>query len=159
MRHILLAGLLLLSPSLFAAAPRVKSAAPAAPAPAAAAQEEGGSLLSGALIEALLAVEKPELGGVFTYVGERNAPRAFADLVARDPKALKRYLAKLMADIKVAGGTTAWDHEVCATLVTYYAGPEIIGLKRADAKRMKELNAGVLSPVKELQEIVSMRGK
>ena len=38
-------------------------------------------ILSGSLIEALKAIEKPELGGVFTYVGDKNAPTAFADLI------------------------------------------------------------------------------
>ena len=143
---------------LLSAAPLVAATktAPAAPAPAA---EANGNLLSGPLIEALIAIEKPELGGVFSYVSDKNAPRAFADLVARDPKSMKRYADKLKADIKIAGGTTAWDHEVCATLVTYYAGPPALGLKAPDAKRMKTLNESVLSPVKELQEIVSRRGQ
>jgi hypothetical protein len=121
--------------------------------------QEGEGILSGSLIEALTAVEKPELGGVFTYVGERNAPRAFADLIARDSKSMKRYAAKLTADRKAAGGLTAWDHEVCATLVKHYAGAEMPGIKKPDAKRLKALNDCVLAPVMELQEIVSRRGK
>ncbi|MBI4371720.1 MAG: hypothetical protein HY552_05415, partial [Elusimicrobia bacterium] len=73
-------------------------AAPPFAAPAARAQEEEGGILSGSLIEALGAIGKPELSGVFTYVGERNAPRAFADLIARDWKAMKRYTRKLAGD-------------------------------------------------------------
>ena len=116
-------------------------------------------LLSGSLIEALTAVGKPELGGVFTYIGEKNAPLAFADLIARDRKAMKRYTGKLGDDWKAAGGLTAWDHEVCATLVNHYAGGEMPGIKKPDAKRLKALNACVLSPVMELQEIVSRRSR
>ena len=116
-------------------------------------------ILSGSLIEALTAVKKPELGGVFTYVGEKNAPQAFADLIARDSKAMKLYTAKLSADQKSAGGLTAWDHQVCATLVTHYAGAEMPGLKKPDEKRLKALNACVLSPVMELQEIVLRRSR
>jgi hypothetical protein len=117
-------------------------------------------MLSGSLIEALSAIDKPELGGVFTYVGNQNAPRAFADLIARDPKAMKRYTAKLDADAKQASGLTAWDHEVCATLVNHYAGGNAMpGIKRPDDKRMKSLNACVLAPVVELQDIVSRRKK
>lgn len=117
-------------------------------------------MLSGSLIEALTAVEKPELGGVFTYVGEKEAPRAFADLVARDAKAMKRYTGKLMKDLKTAGGLTAWDHEVCATLVNHYASlGEMPGIKKPDAKRLKALNDCVLAPVMELQEIVARRKK
>jgi len=116
-------------------------------------------ILSGSLIDALTTIEKPELGGVFTYVGEANAPRAFADLIARDAKAMKRYTTRLMSDRKIAGGLTAWDHEVCATLVTYYAGVAMPGIKRPDAKRLKALNDCVLAPVMDFQEIVSRRKK
>ena len=82
----ILLGALLLALPLFAAR-------------AARAQE----MLSGSLIEALAAINKPELGGVFTYVGGQNSPRAFADLVARDSKAMKRYTGKLDDDRKAAG--------------------------------------------------------
>jgi hypothetical protein len=130
-------------------------ASPLFAATAARAQE----ILSGSLIEALTAVKKPELGGVFTYVGSQNAPQAFADLIARDSKAMKRYTAKLGADQKAAGGLTAWDHQVCATLVTHYAGAEMPGLAKPDAKRLKALNSCVLAPIMELQEIVLKRSK
>ena len=145
----------LIAVGLLASAPFVAAASYTA-APQA---QVSGNLLGGSLIEALIAIKKPELGGVFTYVGDVNAPRAFADLIARDPKAMKLYTKKLAADRKVAGGLTAWDHEVCATLVTYYAGPPISGLKVPDGKILKALNEGVLAPVLELQEIVSRRGK
>ena len=142
MNRLLLGAVLLVSP-LFAAT-------------AARAQE----MLSGSLIEALSAIKKPELGGVFTYVGTENAPRAFADLIARDAKAMKRYTCKLDDDRKAAGGLTAWDHQVCATLVNYYAGgANMPGLKRPDKKRLKALNDCVLAPVMELQEIVARRNK
>lgn len=142
MRRILLAAALFASPILSATAARAQD------------------MLSGSLIEALKAIEKPELGGVFTYVGPQNAPRAFADLIARDPKAMKRYTGKIMDDLKAAGGLTAWDHEVCATLVNHYAGgAEMPGIKRPDKKRLKALNDCVLAPVMELQDIVMRRKK
>jgi len=144
MLKVLVAVCLLVSP-LFAAT-------------AARAQSDGG-ILSGSLIDALKAIEKPELGGVFTYVGSENAPRAFADLIARDPKAMKRYTSKLGADLKVAGGLTPWDHQVCATLVNYYASIPMPGIKRPDNKRLKALNECVLSAVLELDVIVEKRNK
>jgi hypothetical protein len=134
-------------------------ASPLIAATAARAQEGEGGILSGSLIEALKAIDKPELAGVFTYVGEQNAPRAFADLIGRDWKAMKRYTGKLADDRKVAGGLTPWDHQVCATLVNYYAGVPMPGMKRPDAKRMKALNDCVLSELMDLQVIVSKRGK
>ena len=73
---------------------------------------------------------------------------------------MKRYTAKLMSDLKAAGGLTAWDHEVCATLVNHYAaGGDMPGIKKPDAKRLKALNDCVLAPVMELQEIVFRRNK
>lgn len=142
MRRILLAAAIFAAPLFAATAARAQD------------------ILSGSLIEALQAIEMPELGGVFTYVGTQNAPRAFADLIARDPKAMKRYTDKLRKDLKAAGGLTAWDHEVCATLVNHYAGGgDMPGMKRPDAKRLKALNECVLSPVMELHDIVSRRKK
>ena len=141
MLKLLLAAFIVASPILSATAARAQD------------------MLSGSLIEALNAIQKPELGGVFTYVGDKNAPTAFADLVARDSKAMKRYTAKLADDRKAAGGLTAWDHQVCATLVNYYAGGAMPGTKRPDAKRRKALNDCVLAPVLEFQEIVSKRGR
>ncbi|MEK7233126.1 MAG: hypothetical protein AAB268_04880 [Elusimicrobiota bacterium] len=123
----------------------------------AATAEYAQDILSGSLIEALAAVGKSELGGVFTYVGEKNAPSAFADLIARDLKAMKRYTRKLTEDRKVAGGLTPWDHQVCATLVNYYAGIQMPGIRKLDAKRLKALNDCVLAPVVELEEIVTRR--
>lgn len=119
---------------------------------------EVSGLVSGSLIEALTAIERPELGGVFAYVGEQNAPRAFADMLARDPDSLKKYSAKLAKDIKSAGGTTAWDHEACANIVTFVSSGAL-GVKRPKDKVLKPINESVLSPVKELQDIVAKRGK
>ena len=102
-------------------------------------------------------MDKPELAGVFTYIGEDNGPRAFADLIARDLKAMKRYTKKLAGDLKIAKGLTPWDHQVCATLVTYYAGAAMPGIKKPDAKRLKALNECVLSPLVELSEITTRR--
>lgn len=125
-----------------------------APVLAASAAEQSG-MVSGSLIEGLKAIERPELGGVFAYVGEQNAPRAFADMLARDPNSLKKYSGKLKNDLKAAGGTTAWDHEVCANLVNYFS---TLTSGKPKEKVLKPINESVLSPVKELGEIVAKRG-
>ncbi|UPT73951.1 MAG: hypothetical protein M0D55_19290 [Elusimicrobiota bacterium] len=49
---------------------------------AASAAAQDGSVMSGALIEALAAIDKPELGGVFAYVGRRT-PRARSPTCSR----------------------------------------------------------------------------
>ena len=113
-------------------------------------------LVSGSLIEALASIGKPELGGLFAYIGETNAPRAFADLIVKDKKSLKKYAAKLAKDLRLSGGATAWDHEVCAALVTYYSTATEF---KPSKKIMKPLNETVLSPIKEHSEIQSKRNQ
>ncbi|UPT73950.1 MAG: hypothetical protein M0D55_19285 [Elusimicrobiota bacterium] len=69
---------------------------------------------------------------------------------------MKKYAAKLKADLKAAGGTTAWDHEACANLVTFFAGG-VPGVKRPKEKIVKIVNEALLSPVKSLQDIAAAR--
>lgn len=123
---------------------------------AASAAAQGGAVMSGALIDALTAIERPELGGVFAYVGEANAPRAFADMLARDEDSMKKYAKKLDKDMDKSGGASAWDHEVCATLVNYFASGAP-GVKVPKKKVLKVVNQTVLAPVKDLAEISAAR--
>ncbi|MBI4371572.1 MAG: hypothetical protein HY552_04665 [Elusimicrobia bacterium] len=145
--------------ALLLAVAAVSGASPApraAPAPAAA-TAAGGGVLNLSLVEALTGVGQPQLAGLFSFVPERDSPIAFADLLARDRKLLKRYAAKLRADRKAAGGLTAWDHEVCAALVNFYASPLAAGLRKPDAARLSDLNQCVLASVMPLSEIVARR--
>lgn len=123
---------------------------------AASAAAQDGAVMSGALIEALTAIERPELGGVFAYVGEVNGPRAFADMLARDSESMKKYADKLKRDVKASGGASAWDHEVCANLVTYFSSGAP-GVKRPKEKVVKIVNQALLSPVKTAQELSEAR--
>jgi hypothetical protein len=146
------AGLALASPAL-AGSPA------AARAKIAAARPEATGMISLSLIEALAALRQPQLAGIFSFVAEKDAPFAFADLLARDKDAMKLYLNKLGADIKAAGGLTEWDHEVCASLINLYSAPLPPGFVRADEKRMKQINECMLSQTMTLEEIVSKRKK
>lgn len=149
---LLAAAVALAAPALAGAA-----AAPTTSEAAASATMASGGMVSLSLIEALAAVKEPQLGGIFSFVAEKDAPFAFADLLARDKKAMKLYLKKLDADRKAAGGLTAWDHQVCASLVNLYASPIAASFGAPDAKRMSKINQCVLVPVLSLQQIVSMR--
>lgn len=154
MTKMVLVAAALLSASVFAdatAAP-VKGGIPAR-------QEPVSGLISLSLIEALTAVKEPGLAGVFTYISEANAPTAFADYLARDTKALSRYLDKLDDDRKAANGLTDWDHQVCATLVNFYASPAGGIFGRLDAKRSSKINQCVLVPVVTLGNLVAARKK
>ncbi|OGR90821.1 MAG: hypothetical protein A2V88_08390 [Elusimicrobia bacterium RBG_16_66_12] len=111
------------------------------------------------LVDALAAIEEPQLAGVFSFIPEKHSTFAFADLMARDKKALRRYLEKLKADLKAADGLTGWDHEVCATLVNLYASPLSGAFEKPDDKRLKKINECVLAPAVQLSEIVAKRKK
>lgn len=140
------------------------SARAAAPAEAAtrAAQEAAQAptgMISFSLVEALAAIKQPQLAGVFSFVTEKNAPFALADLLARDKKSMNLYLDKLDADFKAANGLTEWDHEVCASLINLYGSPMAGTFGVPAPKRMKQINECMLSPAIPLETIVAKRKK
>lgn len=145
-----LAVLLGLPASALAAAP---AAAPR-PVPAAAG---GPSVMNLSLIEGIAAIELPQVQGLFAFIPEQDASFAFSDLLARDPRSLKRYVSKLREDKKASNGLTSWDHEVCGTLVNLYASALGATLAKPRPKDFQFINECVLSPVVPLAEIVSRR--
>jgi hypothetical protein len=145
---------LLASPSSALAAEAARAAAAARPVPTSSA---GPSVVNLSLIEGISAIELPQVTGLFSFIAEQDASFAFADLVARDPKALKRYLNKLREDKKLSNGLTEWDHEVCATLVNLYASSLGAALSKPKPKDFEFINECVLAPVVPLSEIVSRR--
>ena len=117
----------------------------------------GPAVVNLSLIEAVASIDMPQITGLFAFIAEEDASFAFADLIARDPKAMKKYLKKLEADRKAASGLTSWDHEVCATLVNLYASSMGATLGRPSDKNMSFINECVLAPVVPLSDIVSRR--
>lgn len=154
------AALLLLAPALAAAAGTARrAAAPAEASAAASAPADGVGMVDASLIEALAAIKKPEVAGVFSFVSEKDSPFAFADLLARDRRSLKRYLKKLDKDEKAAHGLTPWDHEVCASLVNLYASPLAKTFGKPDEKWLSKINECMLTPALPLSQIVAARRK
>jgi len=126
---------------------------------AAAEAPKSGQILNLSCLQALVAVDEGNLAGVFSFVPEKDSPAAFADLVVRNPKAMKKYLAMLEKDLKEVSGISAWDHEVLAFAVSVYASPLASTLEKPAPrilKRLLELN-GVASLT--LQEMTSRRSK
>lgn len=117
----------------------------------------GPSVVNLSLIDGISAIELPQVTGLFSFIAESDASFAFADLVARDPKSMKRYLNKLRDDKKLSNGLTAWDHEVCATLVNLYASSLGAALTKPKEKDFGFINECVLAPVVQLSDIVSRR--
>jgi hypothetical protein len=145
-----------------AAARASKTASPSAQAQAQAQAAQAAAptgMISFSLIEALAALHQPQLAGIFSFVSERNAPFAFADLLARDKKSMKLYLNKLDDDFKAANGLTEWDHQVCASLINLYGSPMAATFGVPDEKRMKQINDCMLAPNVPLETVVSKRKK
>lgn len=152
MRGLALAALLASPAPALAADVAARPAAPRIPTASA-----GPSVVNLSLIEGIAAIELPQVTGLFSFIAEQDASFAFADLVARDPKAMKKYLRKLTDDKKLSNGLTEWDHEVCATLVNLYASSLGAALTKPKQKDFEFINECVLAPVVPLSEIVSRR--
>lgn len=97
--------------------------APAFGGARAAAQYMGGAapsapgIISMSLMEALVAVEHPELAGIFAYVPEQQTAVAMADFLMRDHASLKRYLKRVEKDARKLKVVNGWDKEVCLHIV------------------------------------------
>lgn len=142
-------------PALLLALALPAAAAPAAQVP----PPDAAGMVNLSLVDALSAIKEPQLAGIFSFIPEKYSTFAFADLMARDKKALKRFLGKLSADLKAANGLTVWDHEVCATLVNLYSSPLSASFEKPDAKLMNRINECVLAATVPLSEIVDRRKK
>lgn len=156
-RDAAFAALFAVVPALAAGATAAARPAAAPAAPVARAGQSEAGVVSLSLVEALAAVKRPELSGLFSFIAEQDAPFAFADFVARDKKSLSRYLDKLDEDRKAANGTTEWDHAVCAALVNLYASPLAGTFGKPEEKKLSKINQCVLSTVVPLSEIVARR--
>lgn len=119
-----------------------------------AASSDAAQMLNLSCVEALVAVMRPELAGVFSFIKEEDAPRAFADMVARDKKALKKYLGKLEDDFKLTQSLTPWDRDAAGALVALYGSPLAETLenkpKPQQVQRLAELAAAPTIPLEQM---------
>jgi len=139
------------------ALPAAAAAPKPAPTPVESAMADAAGMINLSLVDALTAIEHPQLAGVFSFIPEKYSTFAFADLMARDKKSLKRYLGKIKSDLKSAKGLTGWDHEVCATLVNLYSSPLGASLEKPAAKPMSMINECVLAPTVPLSDVIAGR--
>lgn len=122
------------------------------------AQEGGGSgILNLSCMEALAVVDAAWLSGVFSFVPEKDSALAFADMVVRNKSAMRKYVAKLMKDLRVSRGITTWDHEVVMQALAIYASPlgETVG--KPDPTTRERLNTLGLAPTMTLAEVSARR--
>lgn len=125
---------------------------------AAAAPAAANQILSLSCVEALVSIGRPELAGVFSFVPEKDAPSAFADLTARDKKTLKKYIAKLESDFKLAQSLTNWDHEAVTALVVLYGSPLAETLpSKAKPEQIQRLAQLAGAPTIPLEQMTARR--
>ena len=126
--------------------------------PAATAGDPGG-VLNLSCVDALVAVDRAGLAGVFSFIAEKDSPAAFADLAVHEPKALKKYLAKVEQDLAAAAGITSWDHEAILTVLALLQGPLAETLRKPSAKVLARLNELSLAPTVTLDIVTARRKK
>lgn len=120
---------------------------------------EPGGVLNLNCVAALVAVDRASLAGVFSFIAENDSAAAFADLAARDPKVLKKYVAKLNKDLAVADGITPWDHEAVSAVLALLNGPLVEVMKKPSAKVMDRLKKLSEAPAVSLDVVTARRKK
>lgn len=118
-----------------------------------------GAVLDLNCMEALAAIGQPHLAGVFSFISEKDSSAAFADLVAHDGKALKKYVEKMDKDFKAAGGVTDWDHEALMFALGLFSGPLAQTLEKPSSRILARLNELSLAPKLSLEVVASRRKK
>lgn len=110
-------------------------------------------------VEALVAVDEQRLAGVFSFVNEKDGPAAFADLIAHNRKELKKFVAKVEKDKKVASGISAWDRDALQFALGIYGSPLGSSLEPLDEKVKSEILGLASGPVVTLEQISAARRK
>jgi hypothetical protein len=111
-----------------------------------------GGMLNLSCLNALVSVGQAELAGVFSFITEKDSGLAFADFIARNRAALKKYLVKLDNDIKVASGVTPWDHEVVVQVIELYQSPLAETFEKMPPEIGKRLTKFSMAPTITLEE-------
>lgn len=117
-------------------------------------QMEQGGVLDLSVIEALAALKRPELSGVFAFVPESRTSIAFANLLLADPKSRGRYLKFCEKTHGDAGAVSRWDKQVLLLLVGMNGQGELpVGVKPMSDKDRKRINKLALVPGVAIEEL------
>lgn len=120
-----------------------------------------GRFIDSSLMEALVAMDRPELAGIFAFVPDADARVAMADFLLRDPAALKRFIKKAERDLREAKAVNVWDKEVLLHIVAATAEGGIPGVpqpKKETLSRVSALSLAVGVPRDVLAEQRARQG-
>ena len=131
----------------------------AAAVPPRAQQAVSGQVLNLSCMEALVAIGRRELAGIFYFVPEKDAPQAFADFLMHDKKSLKLFVAKVAKDKKAAAGVAAWDRETLTLAIALYESPLKSTLADPGEKVIVEMRELAAAPVVPLELLENARRK
>ncbi len=81
------------------------------------------------LMEALVAIDRTDLVGIFTFVPQKRTSLAMADFLLRNRKALRKFVKKAERDLKQVQGINEWDKGVFLYLVGMSSGRLPSGVK------------------------------
>jgi len=128
--------------------------------PAGAVQAPSSSqIINLSCVEALVSVDEQRLAGIFSFVSEKDGPAAFADLIVHNKKELKKFVAKVQKDKKLANGISAWDRDALQFALGIYGSPVGPSLEPVDEKFKTEIQALAAGPVLTLEQISAARRK
>jgi hypothetical protein len=106
-----------------------------------------GLVLSETVHDALEAIGAKRLGGVFSYVGEKNLDVAFANLLMADHRALKRFMKFSSKRLKRNGSISIWEKKVMLLVVGMNDQQRLApGTKRLSSKMMGSVSDLALAP-------------
>lgn len=108
-------------------------------------------------MDALVASGKTSLAGVFSFIAPKDTAAAFSDMIVRDPKAMKKYLARVSKDFKAASGITVWDHDVALSVLSLLSSPLSSTFEPPSKKIVSQLTELSLAPTLSLEQVSARR--
>jgi hypothetical protein len=108
-------------------------------------------------VEALASVGQAAIAGVFSFIPEKDSPAAFADLLAHNRKAMKKFLAKAEKDLKEVSGVSIWDHQALQFTLLIYGSPLAETLEKPSTGLISRISELVAAPVLTLEQMTARR--
>jgi len=124
-----------------------------------AARASAQGLLNLSCMQALAAVGEARLGGIFSFIPDKDSSAAFADLYVHLRKVKRKFQNKLSKDLRQLGGISLWDRQVVMRVLDIYASPLVETLEKPSEGELRKLKRFSLAPTMTLHEMTIKRRK